>query len=248
MIKIRPRNKTNFDTAQSVSAFLPKLPARIIVAGPSGTGKGVLVSSLLLDPQLYKGAFSKIYYFSGSATLDHSLEPLKEYAARELRQGKDDPCLRDGWDEKEVARILEKQRKVVEIAKNRNLPEIPGICIVCDDLADDRKTMQGSMLQTLFTRGRHFMATCVLMSQRLRLMQISCRCNASALICFRLRNLKDLEAVIEESSALADKETLLGVYNHATRDKYGFLYIDLMQADPNLMFFKNFDSRLRISE
>ena len=103
------------------------------------------------------------------------------------------------------------------------------------------------MLQTLFTRGRHFMASCILMSQRLRLMQVSCRCNASALICFRLRNLKDLEAVIEENSAIATKETLMKVYDHATREKYGFLYIDLMQSDPDLMFFKNFDSRLKVS-
>ena len=85
---MRPRSKKIFETTQSSSDFLPKLPARIIVAGPSGTGKGVLVSSLLLDPQLYKGRFAKIYYFSGSATLDHSLEPLKEYAEKELRQGK----------------------------------------------------------------------------------------------------------------------------------------------------------------
>ena len=244
MVNIKPISKKAYTTKQSLSDFMPKLSARIIISGPSGTGKGVLVASLLLNPQLYRDCFAKIYYFSGSATLDHSLEPLKDYAHSQLGMSQEeDPCLRDGWSEAEVSKILANQRKVVLAAKRRGT-ELPAICIVCDDLADNKKAMHGSMLQSLFTRGRHSNVTIILMTQRYRLLDVTTRVNANALFIFRMRNAKDLEAIVEENSALADKDTLLRVYDQATREKYGFLYVDLMQSDPNLMFFKNLTARL----
>ena len=47
MIQVKPRASKSFETRQSPTDFLHKLPARIIVSGPSGTGKGVLVFSML---------------------------------------------------------------------------------------------------------------------------------------------------------------------------------------------------------
>ena len=63
-------------------------------------------------------------------------------------------------------------------------------------------------------------------------------------LCFLARNGKDVEAMVEENSALADKDTLFRMYGQATREQFSFLYIDLMQADPSLAFFRKFDARL----
>ena len=156
----------------------------------------------------------------------------------------EDPCLRDGWKEAEVAEILAKQRKVVTTAKKRGMTELPAICVCIDDCADDKKAMHGNMLQSLFTRGRHSNVTVILMTQRYRLLDVTTRVNANALFIFRMRNAKDLEAIVEENSAVADKDTLLRVYDQATREKYCFLFVGLMQSDPNLMFFKNTTARL----
>ena len=76
------------------------------------------------------------------------------------------------------------------------------------------------------------------MVQRYRLLDSTTRVNATALFVFRMRINKDLEAVIEESSALADMETLLEVYNAATKEPYQFLYIDLTKPGPNKAFSK----------
>ena len=84
------------------------------------------------------------------------------------------------------------------------------------------------------------------MTQKYRLLDSTVRVNATALFVFRMRNNKDLEAVLEENSALADKDTLLEVYNAATQEPYQFLYIDLTQPQPNLAFFKGFKSRLQV--
>ena len=42
-----------------------------------------------------------------------------------------------------------------------------------------------------------------------------------------MRNHKDLEAVIEENSALIDKKTVHEVYRKATEEPYSFLFVNL---------------------
>ena len=84
------------------------------------------------------------------------------------------------------------------------------------------------------------------MTQKYTLLDNTIRVNATALFVFRMRNNKDLEAVIEEHSAMADTKTLLEVYNLATKEPYQFLYIDLTKSQPNETFFKGFQTRLMV--
>lgn len=62
---------------------------------------------------------------------------------------------------------------------------------------------------------------------------------ATALFVFRMRNSKDLEAVLEENSAITDNNALLLVYNAAIKEPYQFLYIDLTNSEPNKAFSKS---------
>ena len=62
--------------------------------------------------------------------------------------------------------------------------------------------------------------------------------------CFRARNGKDVETFEEENSGIIDKKALHEMYEYATREKYKFLYISLMESDPNEAFHKAFDSKL----
>ena len=97
--------KKTYEYKQSPSECLPKLSARVIVAGPSSSGKGVLVSNLLLNKRLWRGCFDTIYYCSGSSALDHNLKPIRKYCEQEL--GKEDgECIIDGWDEPRIRQIM----------------------------------------------------------------------------------------------------------------------------------------------
>jgi hypothetical protein len=50
---------------------------------------------------------------------------------------------------------------------------------------------------------------------------------------YRLRNYKDLETFLDEVSAVADKKTLLNIYNIAVNDQpYSFLYVNLRAKSP----------------
>ena len=67
------------------------------------------------------------------------------------------------------------------------------------------------------------------------------RKNITHLFIYRLRNYGDLEAIIEEMSAIYGKKTLLQMYHEAIDEPYSFLYINLMQKDRKRMFMKKFE-------
>ena len=106
-------------------------------------------------------------------------------------------------------------------AKKENRTYLPSVCIVCDDMAEDKSAVKGNtLLNAIFLRGRHMGLSCILMTQRYRLVDISTRVNANTLFVFRMRNHKDLEAAIEENSALLNKKQLLEIYEQCTVAKY----------------------------
>ena len=73
-------------------------------------------------------------------------------------------------------------------------------------------------------RGRHNMISLITSSQKFRAIGNIIRINVTELYISKLRNAHDLEAVNEEVSALANKQTLLAIYNIATKEAFSFLY------------------------
>ena len=65
---------------------------------------------------------------------------------------------------------------------------------------------------------------------------------------FRLRNANDLQAVIDELSALLDKKILLQVYMKATEQRFSFLFIKLTSPTIDDMFYVRFDGRIKIRD
>ena len=74
------------------------------------------------------------------------------------------------------------------------------------------------------------------------------RTNATELYVYRLRNQKDLDAFLEELSALYDKKTLLKLYQYATSEPYSFLYVKLTANNKKDMFYSNLNKKLSIEE
>ena len=70
------------------------------------------------------------------------------------------------------------------------------------------------------------------------------RVNAQALIVFRLRNKLELDAIIEELSAVHDKKPLMEMYAMATYEPYSFWYINLATSKVEDMFWLRFESRM----
>ena len=56
----------------------------------------------------------------------------------------------------------------------------------------------------------------------------------------------ELDAILEESSAVYGEKTLKNMYNVATADPFGFLYIKMTARKPIDMFWKGFGARLAV--
>ena len=56
----------------------------------------------------------------------------------------------------------------------------------------------------------------------------------------------ELDAILEENSAVYGEKTLKNMYNIATKDAYGFLYIKMTARKPIDMFWKGFGARLAV--
>lgn len=91
----------------------------MILAGPSGAGKGVTLQNLCLN--LYKHGFARIYAFSPTVHLDRGIwDPVKEHVATELKQDTDkEPCFFEDWDEEKLRQLLAEHTNSIELLKQR---------------------------------------------------------------------------------------------------------------------------------
>ena len=103
----------------------------------------------------------------------------------------------------------------------------------------------GSIVNSLFTRGRHLQISTFLLLQRYRLASNTIRFNAHCLYVHSLNSWKDLEAIAEEFAAVTGgPDNFIEIYKRATTaKKYGFLFITT-GADPR--FYSSYDSEFKI--
>ena len=127
--------------------------------------------------------------------------------------------------------IIDKHKEIVQGQKDRGERRLYNILIIVDDFAENQQVMRygknGQILNQLILNGRHFSTNCILSVQKLTLVSIPCRANATGLLAFKVRNHKEYKAIESESSALIDKNTLNKVWEAATSEPYSFLFICL---------------------
>ena len=126
--------------------------------------------------------------------------------------------------------------------KDKKHEKIYNILIIVDDFSDDAQfSRHSSILWSLYTRGRHNHISTICSIQKWKSLANIVRVNCTEIYVYRMRNQNDLESLLEELSALYDKQTLLQIYNIATAEHYFFLYINLMAKKKEEMFFLRFE-------
>ncbi len=76
-LDIKPIGLKEYSCKQSKDEHVPKVPLRMILLEPSGSGKTVLLSNLILN--IYRGCFERIFVFSPSIDIDKTWEPVKKH-------------------------------------------------------------------------------------------------------------------------------------------------------------------------
>ena len=236
---IEPIKLKEYESRQSKYSMVAKLPMRSVLLGPSGSGKTILLVNMILD--IYRDCFARIYIWSPSINVDHSWEPVKKYIEKELKINTEkEKIYFDEYQHEELEKVIDTQFKLIDHMKKQEYKKLYNILIVVDDFADSPSfTRHSKLLHSLYTRGRHLMISTIT-SQVFNALSPIIRKNITQLYVYKLRNYKDLETVLEELSALADKKVLMEMYKLATDEAHSFWNINLIAKKVEDMFFHTF--------
>ncbi len=243
---IEPIKLKDYESRQSKYSMVAKLPMRSVLLGPSGSGKTILLVNMILD--IYRDCFARVYIWSPSINVDHSWEPVKKYIDKDLKINKDtEKVYFDEYHHEDLENVIDTQYKLIDHMKKQEYKKLYNILTVIDDFADNSSfTRHSKLLHSLYTRGRHLMISTITSTQVFNALSPIRRKNITQLYVYKLRNNQDLEAVLEELSALADKKILLDMYSLATKEPHSFWYINLIAKKVSDMFFINFNKKLLI--
>ena len=244
---VKPINVKEYEFKQSKYEVAPKLPASMIISAPSGSGKTILLQSLILD--IYRNCFARIYIWSPSINVDSIWTPVKKYINDEMKVNTEkEKVFFEEYFSADLQQVIERHHTVIEYQKKNDHKTLHSCLLVIDDMADNEKfSRHSSLLNQLYVRGRHNALTVITSVQAYRALSRIIRVNSRQLFFFKMRNYKEIETMTEELAAmlinkkmLADtkniadaKRLLLEIYNEATEEQYSFLYVNLMKQDNN---------------
>ena len=233
---VKPVHVKEYEFKQSKYEIAPRLPFSQIIVGPSGSGKGILLQSMILD--IYRDVFARIYVWSPSISVDSNWLPVKKYIQDDLKVDLEkEKCMFDEYIPSELQEVIAKQHKIIEYQKKND--QLHSILMIVDDFADSKAFSRNSpLLNQLYVRGRHNAIIIITSTQKFNALSPIIRVNSRQLFFFRLRNYKEIETMVEELSAVlikkstvADtkniaeaKKLILEVYNIATEEPYSFLF------------------------
>ena len=192
--------------------------------------------------------FSRIYIWSPSVEVDNTWRPVKNYIRDHIKPNNREKYYFDSYDPAELEQKIKTQKKVIDYQKEQKHKQIYKILTVIDDFADDTNfTRKSQLLHQLYIRGRHYMISIITSTQVYKRISPIVRKSMPHLFIYRLRNYGDLEAIVEELSAVYDKKTLLQTYHEAVDEPYSFRYVSLIQKGKCKMFMTRFEHYLNPS-
>ena len=198
-----------------------KIPFRMLIVGNSGSGKTSTLMNLIYN---MPGTFEEIIICCKSKA-----EPLYEYL--------EDKFKKDG------------SVKIMEFAKD-GLPDIDKFdketqrLLVFDDLVNEKDQKQ---ICEAFIRARKKNCSLCYLSQSYYAVPKMIRNNLTYIIIKQLSSLKNLTMIMNEYSLGIDKKKMKEIYDDSTRDRMGFLMLDL-EGDKEKRFRSGFDEYYEVDE
>jgi hypothetical protein len=238
MNKLKPINVKQYEFKQSPYPQADKLPFRSIIVSAS---QGVL--------KIYRDCFERIYIVSPTAHIDGAYKEIIKYVEKEQKvDNKKKQYLFDEYNPEALTHIIDTQHKVIEYQKNNKMKKIYSCLLIIDDFAEDKTFMRYSkILHGLYTKSRHFGLSVITASQKYNALAPIVHLNTSSLYIFKLKNMAEVDAFVQEQSALVDKKTVYEIYKLATEDQpYSLLFVKLRDSDVNKMFMIRLEKAIHI--
>lgn len=192
---------------------LDKLPFRMVVVAPSGSGKTNFIMNLLQKFSSGKGTFNTITVITRNKD-----EPLYNY-------------------------LEEKTKKQVKILEGiQNIPKLDSFnkddqhIVIFDDLVLEKDQTK---MNEFYIRGRKRGISMVYLSQSFFKIPKVIRTNCNYFVILKLSGKRDLNLIMSEFELGITKKDLLRMYEYATKEKFNVLLIDV-EAPKEERFRKNF--------
>ena len=116
--------------------------------------------------------------------------------------------------------------------------------LVFDDLINEKDQKE---ICEAFIRGRKKMVSSIYLSQSYYAVPKLIRNNLTYIIIKQLSSLKNLRMIMNEYSLGVDKKQMKEMYDDSTRDRMGFLMLDL-EGDKEKRFRSGFDEYYEVDE
>lgn len=214
--------KNMLDNAENPNFHLHnlKLPMRMCVVAPSGSGKTNFLVNVIAKFCEGKGTFADITVITRNAD-----EPLYRF----LKKKCDDIQIVEGLNNTPV---LDKMDKDVNHL------------VVFDDLVLEKNQER---IKNYYIRARKLNCSVIYLSQSYFAIPKIIRNNCSYLVLLKLSGHREVNMILSEGGLGIDKDTLLRLYQEATNEKFSPFIIDY-EEDPSKRYRKGLLDILHVGE
>jgi hypothetical protein len=229
---------------------IPNHASKVMFCGGSGSGKTTLWINMLINPNYYGGYFHNIFVFSPNAYADEEFDSLRSYYEPDEEGPTEENRVEFFTDLDEAPLLI---TKIFEIQKNivdeEGIERSPRLLIILDDFIGNKKLINSSILQDLFTQGRHNNISTWVSVQAFNACPLKCRKQLNNLIIFRSPDEAEVDCIMKEFKHKdISKEKFKEIFDDCTKDPYSFLHIvlGLKGDDDKKMYRKKFFEIKRI--
>lgn len=229
---------------------IPNHPCKLLLAGGSGSGKTTLWINMLINPNYYGGYFHNIFVFSPNAYSDEEFDALREYYDQDEEGPSEENRVEFFTDldnaPETITKIFAAQQEIVE---SEGIENSPRLLIVLDDFIGNKKLVNSSVLQDLFTKGRHSNISTWVSVQAFNACPLKCRKNLNNLIVFRSPDDEEVHSIMKEFKHKdITKDKFKEIFDDCTKDPYSFMHIvlNLKGEEDKRMYRKKFFEIKRI--
>ena len=186
--------------------LMPSKTFRMLMVGPSGSGK----SNLLMNFFLKFLDYDKIYIYTRHMDQD---------CYKKLRR------VLENVENETGEEILTIDNDPENIISPDDLDPHMQNLVVFDDLVLADKAIQRKMTE-LFVRGRHANCSCFYLSQMYHKVPRDIRLNSTHLCIFDVCNKREMSLLATELNTCMPRDEFINMYNLCTQEPFDFMYVD----------------------
>ena len=123
--------------------------------------------------------------------------------------------------------------------------QIPTICLLADDLAENVEAMRRSAFISAFTRLRHIFCHTLLLVQKAKVLAPIIRTNVTHWLIWRLRSEEEKKMMLQDISGHYGYALTEDIYELCTREPYSFMYYNGMASPPE--FYCRFEFKVVVT-